>query len=70
MSYLKAGTKLKSVYWANGDFTVDKSDVESITVSMEAGQMAMVPWALVKYAGERHLVNLALGEGVILEKEE
>lgn len=71
MGYLKEGTGLKQVYWPeeNKYFQVG-GIVKSITVSMEVGQMAMVPWALIEFTDRKsHLVNLALCEGVILEKE-
>lgn len=70
MSKLNEGVKLKEVYWAEGRFTVGDC-VESITVSMEVGQMAMIPWALVRFtSGKVQLVNLAHCEGVVLEKDE
>jgi hypothetical protein len=41
---------------------------ESIAVSIQAGQMAMVPWALCKTTtGHTYLVNLALVESVEID---
>jgi len=76
MSKLTEGTKLQEITWdlGNSCFRVGEKDkawrVKSITVSMEAGQMGVVPWALVKFHDQkRRLVNLALCEDVTLTEE-
>lgn len=72
MSKLNEGVKLRRIHWAApmDSFFAVGVNAESIVVSMELGQMASVPWALVRdIKGKTHLVNLALCEGVILEDE-
>lgn len=73
MSKLNEGVKLHRIYWAAPlvyFFEVGKNAV-SITVSMEQGQMASVPWALVERTDKNpRLVNLALCEGVELVEED
>jgi len=47
-SSLKEGAKLKAIWFPDdSEYTVGKN-VEDITVVMEKGQMAEVPWLLVK----------------------
>lgn len=71
MSKLNEGVRLKEISWAEGRFIAVGECIESITVSMEVGQMAMTPWALVRFtSGKVQLVNLAHCEGVVLEKDE
>lgn len=69
MTQLMEGLKLKAVFWSEGAWTVGKEyssrgRVESITVSMQPGQMSMVPWTEIKFTtGPSQLVNCALMEG-------
>ena len=70
MSRLNEGVEFRRIYWDDGFFEVGDKGVESIVVSMENGQMAGVPWALVSFTnGEPHLVNLSLAGGVVLKEE-
>lgn len=60
------GQKLKALYFTDGD-DIHADDNTTITVIMETGQMAMVPWALVDSGDSVHKWNLALVLGVELE---
>jgi len=64
----KTGQMLKAIFWDEGPGqVVGQHDCESIEVVMENGQMARVPWALVKFAdGRSWKYNLAAAEGVQL----
>jgi hypothetical protein len=42
------GQKLLALYWPEGHVAVGKNRVIDITVVMEYGEMAGVPWALTK----------------------
>ena len=62
----KTGQKIKSIFFTNGDeLNISSPDVKSITVIMENGQMAGVPWASVIFQDDQEFkYNLALCEGV------
>ena len=67
------GQRLRQVIMNNGfvvpnpDTDKDWQKVEAITIVMEAGQMAGVPWAEVKYKdGSTLKLNLAYAIGVSL----
>ena len=63
------GQQLKAIFWPESgeSATVGENSVLSIEVVMEYGQMAPVPWVLVKRSdGRSHKFNLALAEGVEL----
>lgn len=61
----KEGQQLKSILLADGGSISINANIESITVVMENGQMAHVPWARVLYFdGRASKFNLALVEGV------
>lgn len=64
----KNGDKLKQIFWeGQSRILVGENGCESITVIMENGQMAGVPWVIVKITGrEITKYNLALCEGVVL----
>ncbi len=54
MIRLNAGLRLKSVLWERNNYTVGdhygyRGQVEKITVSVQEGQMNMVPWAEVEF---------------------
>ncbi len=70
MIKLEEGLRLKSVLWSRNNYTVgneyvnDRGYVESITISMQRGQMAMVPWAEIKFSDDSIILfNCALMEG-------
>lgn len=66
---LKDNGKIKSIFWPNeGILSVGKNGVESITVSMEFGEMGLVPWFFVKFNNDRdsQLFNGKMIEGVVL----
>ena len=66
----KEGQKLSAVWWNNGEdgYSV-QMHCTAITVVMEYGQMAAVPWAYCEFAGKPpRKLNLALMEEVVLEK--
>lgn len=72
MSEFKDGQKIKSLYLPDGHFfTSGVSGIEEIVVVMQNGQMAGVPWFLVKNDnGQESMWNGALAEGVeLLEAE-
>jgi hypothetical protein len=60
------GQQLLGILCPDGSkIRVGKDECESITVIMESGQMAGVPWAMVVRSGNRvYKYNLALAEGV------
>lgn len=62
------GQSLLSIWWEQGESSyVGRNGVVSITVSMESGQMAGVPWAVVlRGDGSAFKHNLALVSGVRL----
>lgn len=62
------GQSLLSLRWEQGESAyVGRNGVVSITVSMENGQMAAVPWAVVlREDGSAFKHNLALVSGVRL----
>ena len=67
---LTEGTKLEFVA-VNGEagdvYRADSDRIADIEVSMEPGQMALVPWAKVTFTdGTVSLVNLALAQAVDL----
>ena len=64
----KEGQEVKSLWWPNeGNLTVGQNSVEKITVVMENGQMAGVPWFAVWKDGKvASKYNGALLEGVLL----
>ena len=71
MESLKNGDKLKQIFW-EGDarVLVGEGGCESITVVMENGQMAGVPWAEAHFKeAELTRYNLALCEGVMFLAE-
>lgn len=74
---LREGVPLKAVYgpaFPDGSFILYSTGhagrrCQSITVRMQTGQMAAVPWAeCVTLEGERIMVNLAMIESVELER--
>lgn len=66
-SDFRQGQKLKALFWDEGSLTVEDNNVESITICMECGQMAGVPWATVCWIGGKiNKYNLANVEGVEL----
>lgn len=68
---LEEGQKLQRINFNDGGcLRVGFDSIESITVSMENGQMAGVPWAKIE-GGEEPigLINLAHVEGVVFEDE-
>lgn len=60
------GQKLKALLFPD-DENINASGTLTITVLMESGQMAGVPWAVVEDAGRVWKWNLALVLGVELE---
>jgi len=60
------GQELVAVWWNEGEaIRAGKGSVVSVKVSMESGQMAGVPWAVVFYDdGSCTKHNLALASGV------
>ena len=76
MDELHEGTKLKSIFWENGELTLGIENtpgtvVESLTVVMQSGQLAWVPWVQVVWSnGERFLFNCAVLEGLQILTEE
>lgn len=66
---LAEGTKLKSIFWAEGVVTLNPvpgcPEVKSIQVVDIPGQMGYVPWAEVRYVNSDTvmLYNLAHVEG-------
>jgi len=66
---LKKGTKLKSILFSDSsEYTVGKSCID-ITVVMEHGQMAYVPWFLVKVNDDITVqVNAAQVKSVVLDE--
>lgn len=68
------GQKLKAIFFDDDDESVFDSttdNIKSITVVMENGQMAPVPWALVVDADNRETKwNIALLAGVELMEED
>lgn len=75
MSDFKEGVRLKTVAApadANGNYFHISSGIsgcKQIVVSMQPGQMAMVPWARAeKDDGSVTMINLALMEIVVLEE--
>ena len=62
----KQGQELQSIFFEpQSQIVVDSYGCKSITVSMENGQMAGVPWAyVVNENGEETKWNLALASGV------
>ena len=62
------GQSLLSLWWEQGESSyVGQNGVVSIIVSMECGQMAAVPWAVVlREDGSAFKHNLALVSGVKL----
>ena len=62
------GMQVKSIYWDDGPgFIVGQLDCKQITVIMENGQMAGVPWFLVEFEDKpTQKINGALVEGVEL----
>jgi len=66
------GQVLSHIWWdgtelMHSEITVGKNGVVSIKVSMECGQMAGVPWAVVFYDdGSCTKHNLAMASGVEL----
>ena len=68
MSDFKQGQEVKSIYWPEGgESTVGKGGIERITVVMENGQMAGVPWFAVWKEGKIvSKFNGAMLEGVTL----
>lgn len=63
------GMKLKAIHFTD-DTDIYANDSTQITVVMEAGQMALVPWAIVNDGNRIHQWNLAHVLGVELEAEE
>jgi len=69
MDLLRENQKLESIWWSDGLITVGNNGVEYILVSMESGQMGMVPWVEVIFEdGRVNLYNLALCKGVQLRQ--
>lgn len=68
MSELKQGQALEGIFWSEGgELSTRQKIVDSITVTMEYGQMVGVPWAKATYTdGKVVLYNLALCEGVTI----
>ncbi|MCH8135851.1 MAG: hypothetical protein IIB77_07730 [Proteobacteria bacterium] len=66
MQELKEGVVLAAIFWSEGgELTAGSGENKSITVRMQNGQMASVPWAEVIHTdGRKTLYNLALAEGV------
>ena len=63
------GQKLKAIYFAD-DAQICAGEVTSITVVMQLGQMAPVPWFLVTNKnGARVIHNGALVDAVVFYKE-
>ena len=60
------GQKLKALFFPDNE-DIHASDTLTITILMESGQMAGVPWAVVEDAGRVWKWNLALMLGVELE---
>jgi hypothetical protein len=64
---LKSNTELSAIHFVDvekASWVVGKN-CESITVKMESGQMAGVPWALIKFNHDTdNLVNLSTVESV------
>ena len=61
------GQELLAIWWDDAQVDKNVGGVVSITVSMESGQMAGVPWAAVLFADGRIIKhNLALASGVDL----
>ena len=69
------GQKLKSISHQISDdcwfgASIDNEDIDDITVIMENGQMAAVPWALIEYSDGRNTkINLASMTNVELRKQ-
>ena len=62
---LVQGQKIEAIVWSDGSCTVGENGCSEITISMENGQMAGVPWAHVKNEnGTEQLYNLAQAEGI------
>lgn len=63
------GQSLSKLWWEQGELvTVGRCGVSSIKISMENGQMSVVPWAVVFYEdGRCRKRNLALASGVELD---
>ena len=60
---LKEGVELNSIWWAEGSLTVG-SQVASLTVREQIGQMSMVPWVEATDSnGKSNFYNCALLEG-------
>ena len=68
---LKEGRKLLSIFWSDESVCrVGVAGVTEITISMEYGQMAKVPWALVKATDKPDAYyNLATTDGVLFLDE-
>lgn len=72
---LTHGVSLKAVVFfpvgeEQGNFTVGRSGITSITVLEENGPMATIPWARVEREGQSPiLVNLLMVESVVLDEE-
>lgn len=68
------GQKLIAIGYDNCEvwYEVGKNDVTDITVVMENGQMAGVPWALVTFKSggiEQRKINLALCNEVLVRRD-
>jgi len=70
------GQKIRSIFWAHdeGVLTAGVDPCESITVVMENGQCAGVPWFLITYTdsnrGPTKFNGAMVGGVVIFEEEE
>jgi len=62
------GQELQAIFWPNDEETIRagiNTNITSIEVVMESGQMAGVPWAIVSMRdGRQYKYNLALAKGV------
>jgi hypothetical protein len=74
LKIFKEGTKLKYIckFYNNGEeiFYEVGRNCSEITVQMENGQMALVPWAkIIDYDKKIIMVNLALIDSVEIESD-
>lgn len=67
MQELEEGVELKEIIWPD-DTILRSQDTEcGIFVSMQLGQMSLVPWAAYTLRGEKLLVNLANIDSVVVK---
>lgn len=69
MNELQEGAQLHEIGFPNGEVISDQSaGVHRIIVSMQPGQMGLVPWARAETDTKTQLINLASVEYIVLQE--